>query len=152
MYLTALIFGHAFNIPCKGAIEEDVFQHILLLLIHHNHIKEGGLKTSQSPGTGLWRQEWQRTDGGHVFFVPSPRHKSNPLAEGRVEELPVITPLAKAVLIHCLGNRLRSNLHTESRRWQLDMAAHAYSSSSQEMEAGGLQVRGQSELQSEVSH
>lgn len=26
MYLTALTFGHAFNIPCKEAIEEDVFQ------------------------------------------------------------------------------------------------------------------------------
>lgn len=44
MYSTALIFGHAFNIPCKEAIEEDIFQHILLLLMHHNHIKEGRLK------------------------------------------------------------------------------------------------------------
>lgn len=26
MYLTALIFGHVFNILCKGTIEEDVFQ------------------------------------------------------------------------------------------------------------------------------
>lgn len=112
MYLTVLIFSHAFNIPCKGAIEEDVFQHILLLLIHHNHIKEGGLKTSQSSGTGLWRQVWQRTDGGHVFFVPSPRHKSNPLAGKQSGGAPVITPLAKTVLIRHLGNRLRSNLHT----------------------------------------
>lgn len=26
MYLTALIFGHAFNMLYKGTIEEDVFQ------------------------------------------------------------------------------------------------------------------------------